>query len=316
MQTITHVINTLAPVFLIIALGTVLCRSGFLPKELLRGMNRLAYWVGLPCLLFGKLAAAGPMDSAAAETLWVLLLGTAGLIVISLAAAFAGRLHAGRVGTFMQASFRGNLAYVGLPVVFYAFSSGADSGPGQRAETLALLAIGPVVVLYNAVAVIALLASQHKMKFAAIKHMAWQMITNPLLLACAAGVTWSQLQLPLPLPVGRTLDTLGVFALPLALLCVGGALATTSIRGHIGPALAASLIKVVIGPALGYAIARMLGAGQQAAFVAMILLACPTAVASYVLTEQLKGDTALAAGSIVLSTLLSAISLGVVIALM
>ena len=49
--------------------------------------------------------------------------------------------------------------------------------------------------------------------------------------------------------------------------------------------------------------------------VALILLACPTAVASYVLADQLDGDAALSAGAIVASTLLSVVSLGVVVAL-
>ena len=46
----------------------------------------------------------------------------------------------------------------------------------------------------------------------------------------------------------------------------------------------------------------------------MVFAACPTAVASYVLTTQLKGDAGLAAATIVLSTLLSLASLAAVLA--
>ena len=43
-----HVLNTLAPVFLIIALGATLRKTGFLNDTFIAGMNRFAYFVGLP----------------------------------------------------------------------------------------------------------------------------------------------------------------------------------------------------------------------------------------------------------------------------
>jgi hypothetical protein len=49
--------------------------------------------------------------------------------------------------------------------------------------------------------------------------------------------------------------------------------------------------------------------------VALIMLACPTAVASYVLSEQLGGDSALSAGAVVVSTILSIASLAAVVAI-
>ncbi len=56
------VFNTLAPVFLLIVLGGALLRAGFLTPELSKGINRLAYWVALPALLFQSTASAGPMS--------------------------------------------------------------------------------------------------------------------------------------------------------------------------------------------------------------------------------------------------------------
>ena len=48
--------------------------------------------------------------------------------------------------------------------------------------------------------------------------------------------------------------------------------------------------------------------------VAMLFLGCPTAVVSWVMAEQLDGDHHLAAGAVVLSTLLSMITLAVILA--
>ncbi len=307
-----HVLNTLAPVFLIIALGAVLGWRGFISDSLRAGLTRMCYWVGLPCLLFVKISQAKSIDAAAWEIAIIILIGTAVMIAVSLLAARLMHCHAARVGTFVQAGFRGNLAYVGLAIIVLLF-------PPEFVASTAL-AMAPVVVVYNVAAVVALLVSEHRLSAAAIKKIALSVITNPLLISCTAGIVWMfarmHFGLKMPVFIGRTLTNIGQFALPLALMCVGGSLASTSLKGHFSLAIVASVIKVALGPLLGYAAARLLGIGQTETAIAMIMLACPTAVASYILTEQLNGDTSLAAGSIVISTILSAVALSVVIATM
>jgi hypothetical protein len=77
----------------------------------------------------------------------------------------------------------------------------------------------------------------------------------------------------------------------------------------------AAVIKLSVGPVVGYFAAGWLGVGRVETAVALIMLACPTAVASYVLTEQLGGDSALSAGAVVVSTILSIASLAAVVAM-
>ena len=63
-----HIINTLLPVFLIIALGALLRKTKFVSAEFVAGLNRLVYWVALPCLLFYKLATASYDYQVAGKT--------------------------------------------------------------------------------------------------------------------------------------------------------------------------------------------------------------------------------------------------------
>ena len=142
-----------------------------------------------------------------------------------------------------------------------------------------------------------------------------QVAINPLLVACVVGVLISLSGFALPGPINRTLGELGNFALPLALLCVGGKIAATKLRGNIRLPLLASAIKLAVGPVVGWFAAGWLGVGRIETAVALIMLACPTAVASYVLTEQLGGDSALSAGAVVVSTILSIASLAAVVAM-
>jgi predicted permease len=310
-----HVLNTLGPVFLIILLGVLLSRLRFLDAHAVRTINACCYWVGLPCLLVLKIGTASSAEHATAGTTWVLLGGTMVLVAVSLLVGWLLRLKPRALATFAHVGFRGNLAYVGLPVVCFAFAGTPYEG---KADSVAAVALGVTIVLYNVVAVMLHLASTHRVSWHALKRVIIKLLTNPLLLACGIGLLWNHgphsQGIVIPVVIGRTLLLLGQFALPMALLCVGFALATTPVRGIASSVLLSAALKTMLGPLAGFCIGRLLGVGALEMGVACILLGAPTAVASYVLTEQLDGEPSLAAGTIVFSTLISAVTLSVVIA--
>ena len=76
-----YILNALAPVFLVIALGAVLQRARFVSDEVFVGMSRLAYWVGMPCLLIHKIAGASFDGAGSFDTFWLVFIGMiAGMI--------------------------------------------------------------------------------------------------------------------------------------------------------------------------------------------------------------------------------------------
>ncbi len=310
-----YVINTLAPVFLVIALGALLRRSGLLSAELVGGITRLAYWVGLPALLFYKIATAPQIDFAAGGAFVIILIGT--LACIGASYALAALLGTGgkQTGAFVQAAFRGNLTYVGLAVIFNAFSQSGDDAVTQSAQTTAILALAPIVVFYNITAVTVLLAGQHRMNLSAVGKILRGIVTNPILLACVGGIVYSRAGWKLPIFAERTLGVVGPFALPAALLGIGGTLVAAKIRGRVLYSLLAAIIKVGVAPAVGALAAMLLGATHLETTVAMIMLSCPTATASYVLAGQLGGDETLTAAAIVLSVLFSIVPLAIAVSL-
>lgn len=312
-----YILNVLAPVFAVIALGVVLRRIGFVGDDVLAGMNRLAYWVGLPCLLLHKIAAASFVEAASFDVLWLVLIGMGASLAVGGAVARALRVRRAQAGAFLQAVFRGNLAFVGLAVVLSAFAAlpGAEADVQARAERAVVLTLGPIVPVYNIVAVLVLLGCNHSLGARTLRTMGLQVATNPLLVASAAGVAVSLSGWSFPPAVQRTLQTVGQLALPLALLCIGGRIASARLGERGGLAVLAAVIKVTVGPAVGYVAARWMGIGPVETAAALILLACPTAVASYVLSEQLGADSALSAGAVVVSTILSVVSLAVVVAM-
>jgi predicted permease len=311
-----HIFNILAPVFLIILIGAILRRGGFLGGEAPRVLSRYCYWIGLPPLLFIKIGLAQADLSAALTTLTICVAVTLALAALALAIGFALRLPATRAVTLMHVAMRGNLVYIGLPVTIFAFAGHAQGG---EAESIAALTIGPLVIVYNVIPSIAHVLAAHSGGRGLARKLLLKLITNPLIIACVMGLLWNQLAdangVTIPLILHRTFSLLGGPALPIALLCVGCGLADTRSIHAILPSSIAALMKNLLGILLAILIARALNAGPIETSVALILMAAPTAIASFILAEELDGDTNIAAGTITLSTLLSLLTLPLALAL-
>jgi len=305
--------NVLAPVFLLIALGALLQRTHFVSGSFLREANKIVYWLGLPALLFSSLVHSLHHAGGAKPMLHTLLAATALVLITAYLLAWLLRLKPARIGTFVQGAFRGNLAYVGLPIVYSLPDLPGASGLSVRAT--AIVAIAPMLVLYNVIGVTVLIASQHALSRGMIKPLLKQLATTPPLLATLAGFAWALAGWTLPQFVAVSFDWLGQMALPLALLGIGGALAQSSaVREWKTPATAA-FVKTFVSPAFGYIIGRQLGLGGIELALVMVFLATPTAGVSYTMVTQLKGDEALASGTILFSTFFAIASLTAALAL-
>ena len=311
-----EVLYTLSPVFLIIATGACLRKFNFFTDNAIEQLKRLAYWVGLPSYLFIELSEGYKLTESAVDMLTIFMIATVCTIILLYIIAKVLKIETWRIGTFVQLGFRGNFAYVGLPVVYFAYlNGGACSAEAHSAQKLAALGLGAAVVVYNILAVTFLLASRHGLSAKALPRIFKNILTNPLLVSSALGIAWSLTGVDVPRPFPQTFRLLGKLALPVALLCVGGSLISTPIKGNILAPTITSIVKTFICPAIGFLTAICLGTENQGAKIAVILLATPTSVGSFVLTSQLKGDSHLASAGIVLSTLLSLVSLGLAVAL-
>src|SRR5512143_4338658 len=103
------IVNSLAPVFLVMTLGWILRSRQFLSATALQEMARLTYWVALPCLLFVEIAAANPMFGEAGRVFLVMATATGLGMTIGYGLARWLTIPRAAMGTFLQAAFRGNL---------------------------------------------------------------------------------------------------------------------------------------------------------------------------------------------------------------
>lgn len=307
-----QILNILAPVFLLIAVGAALQRTGFVSPDFLKEANRVTYWLGLPALIFSQLAASFRQGGGAGLMFGTMLGATCAALLLAYLVAWLMRVPGASAGTFVQGSFRGNLAFVGLPIIYSLPEVTLPGGIPMR--TAALVTVAPMMVFYNVAGVVVLLLSQHTLSWRMVRPFLKQVATAPPLIATVAGMGFALAGWKLPLAVDQAFTALGEMALPLGLLGVGGALVTGRIGAHWPRPLAAALLKSVALPAIGWVIGRAAGLGPVELGAVMILMACPTAVTSYTVAVELKGDEALASGTIVLSVLTSLAALVVILA--
>jgi predicted permease len=308
-----QILNTLAPVFLLIAIGSGLQAWKFVSPGFLKEANRITYWLGLPALLFSQLATSFEHGGGGGRMLGVMLGVTVLVALAGYGVAWLMKVPGPVVGTFVQGGFRGNLAFVGLPVIFSLPDTPLFGG--MSARTAAVLTVAPTMVAYNIGGVIVLLLSQHRLGWGMVRPFVKQLATTPPLIATLAGIAFAAFGWTLPPFVDKALTALGEMALPLGLLGVGGSLVTVQLGDQWPRPLASAMVKTMLSPLIGWGVARAMGLGDVELKLLLILLACPTAVVSYTMAVELKGDESLAASVIALSVLTSVGSLALIVGL-
>ena len=300
-----QILTLLSPILLTIVLGVALERGGFFAEGFMAGVNKLTYWVGLPVLVFYSLATAEHGSEQAGPLLLGLVIATTVSIGLAWVSARLLDVKADGVGTWMQAAFRGNLTFIGLPILLTL--------PGIP-RTAAILTMAPLLVFYNGASVAMLLASRNPQAGRMSGLILREVVRNPIVVSSIVGGLFYLADWRLWVPLERAISLVSRMAVPLALLCIGSALVTTPLRGNRRLAVGAALFKTLVSPLIGYWVARSLGLEAGETRVVLLLMACPTAAISYTMVRQLGGDHAIAASSIVVSTLFSIVSLAVILA--
>ena len=109
-----------------------------------------------------------------------------------------------------------------------------------------------------------------------------------------------------PAIINKTIESLAQTATPIALICIGAGFEGRKALKKIKPTIIATFIKLIGLAAVFIPVAVFLGFRNQAA---LIMLASPTTVTSYVMAKSMDNDEVLSSSIIVLTTVLSSITL-------
>lgn len=300
LATFSFAYSVTAPIFLMVIIGIVLRRLCVITEEFINTASKLVFNLGLPTVLFTSSATT---DFARLADLNLLLaIGLMTLIVFGVTQLTA-RWHvqdSRDEGVLVQGAFRGNLVITGL-----AFCANAY---GEHGLAIAALPVAMTVVLYNLLSVYTLNRSLNTRGGATWNQTCRGILRNPLILAIVAGLIFNAININLPGVVLASANYLGQMVLPLALICIGGALDLKQLRRVDQAALVASLWKLILSPLIACAIAIGLGVRGESLAIIFLLAASPSATASFVMVRAMGGNGKLAANIIVQTTLVAMIS--------
>lgn len=278
LETQSVILDVAAPVLLMIAMGAFLRRIQLINDGFILISSRFVFQVSMPALFFfgmlgnnlsGLISANLAAYFLAAITLTFLF---AWFIAVKLDVPERQR------GVFVQVAFRGNCGIFSVALVVNMF--------GQDGVALGGVMSGLSVLLFNILAEVILTRYSHgKLQLVPVLK---SLLKNPLILSIVLGVIANLISLKLPVFIVKTGSLIGGLSLPLALICIGGSLATSgfTLPKHFSMAL---LCKVALSPILFTALGYVFGFSQKELLFLFIFLAAPTAASAYV-TAVAKGD--------------------------
>lgn len=298
------VLNSLFPVFILLAVGVILKRMKLTGDTFLKVSDKLVYYIFFPALLFWKIGGAQTSENMDLEYCFIALVVTGSLFVFSLVFIRIFRISDFGAGSFSQSCYRFN-TYIGMAVIINALGS-------EGIRYFGIL-ISIVIPFINVVAVSTLIwfSGKRISQRERMTMMAKAILSNPLILACIAGIIYANLVNYFPPFLENTFKLMTSVTLPLALLSIGGSLTLKGVSGHLKASWLASGLKLVLLPVMGYFLLKYFHVSGIPFRVTMIFFTLPTATSIYVLSSQMNSDTELASSAIVLSTVLSFVPLSI-----
>ncbi|GAB1267393.1 AEC family transporter [Aurantivibrio infirmus] len=241
----------------------------------------------------------------------MLLVGAAGTILFFLLCYVVSLLFVKNKrdrGVVVQGSFRGNLGIVGLAFSINAFG---DIGLATASLYMAIL-----TVLYNVLSVLILTQSLNTQTHNISTTIFLNILKNPIIISICAALAFVYLDFSLHPILADSGDYISALTLPLALICIGGSISLRELKQSSLISFIAVTMKLIIAPVVMVALAIPFDFNPVELGVIFLMGAAPTATASYIMVQAMKGNGILAANIVVLSTLGSVISASAGIAIL
>jgi len=293
----------LMPVILVIASGYLIARTGLITGEQWRGVERLAYYVLFPAVLFRTISQADfnsfPTLNMGGSLLATILAMATILLLARTAIERIWNIGPARFTSIFQGTLRWN-AMIALAI--------ADNIAGEIGLAMLAVAMVFMIPVLNVASILVLshYASGTTPSGAKILR---DLYTNPFIVAIGAGVLMNVSGIALPLVIEDTLEIFSRAALPIGIICVGAGLDLGSLR-RPGPALTiGTFLRPLFMPLLAFGFATLLGVTGPALAVIIIASAVPCASNSYLLARQMGGDAKLMAEIITLQTLAATVTI-------
>ena len=285
MPIILSVLEIVAPVFLLAAIGYAWIKAGL--DYPMGFVTNIVMTLSVPCLIFVSLMKTNINPEALASIFYAAILTYLVITVIFYALVKAMSIE---VKTFLAPLIFSNTGNLGLPLALFAF--------GDIGLDYAILVFAVMAVYAYSLGV--WMVSGGGSPVAVIKE--------PMVWATTFGAIFMLQGWQTPVFLTNTLELIGQLAIPLMLITLGVALARLQ-APSFGRAVWLSILKFIICVIVSFTIGRWFGLEPIALAVLVIQVSTPVAVSSYLLAQKYGANANEVAGLVVVSTAISVIGL-------
>jgi len=305
----TILLEVVAPVFGVMALGALSVKVRVLDKGAVRGLVLFVFNFAIPILLFRSLAH--PELSLDIE--WAFLLSYfGGALTVFLSGMALGRFAFKRTledqAIFGMSAGFSNPVLIGIPILFTAY------GPEATLPTLLIIAFHGPLLMSLTTALIQVGKEGEVTLADQARRIGIELVRNPIIMGIMLGLLVNVGNLTIPVPLDRMAEMVGSSAVPCALFALGASLAGYPITGDVPPALMLSSLKLLVHPALVWILAvPVFGLEGIWVPVAVTMAAMPSGINVYIFGARYNAAPGVAARTVFLTTAFSILTLSTVL---
>lgn len=302
LKALLEVFQITVPIFIIIAAGFLIRKIKLINDEGVSLLNRLAYNIGLPALFFLNITEYKLSEIFNIDIIKVMYSAYGIYFIILVFLSFFIKRSKKTRGAFIVASFRCNMAFVGLPIVWAAY--------GSLALARASLVIAFLVPINIISTMLIFKLFNRGEEGLDVKKLMRSFATDPIIIATILGIIFSYFGLGFPGFIHDSLDIMSGMTVAVALLSIGASFRFDHLKDDLKTVSYISFNKLILLPAIVFMIATFIY--EIDTFdrnVMVILFATPLAVAAYIMAKELRSNYNLMASVLIFTTIISALTI-------
>lgn len=287
------------PIFIMLIVGCGARRTGLMTEKDVRRFNAVNFKTFMPIMLFESIYSSD-LETAVNPAL-IAYSVVAVLLMLGLCVAFVMLVEKenSKRGVMIQGLYRSNFALVGIPVAD-ALMRGGDI-------SVVAVQLAVVVPIFNLAAVVILEGFGGKKPN--FRHMLLDILKNPLIIASALGVLFLILDINLPYALASVVEDMAGVAGPLALFTLGAFFRVGSFGKYKKELIMVCTGRLLVIPGIFLTLGYLLGfRGADFAGIMGLFASC-SAIASYIMAEQMGGDSELAGNIVIVTSFLCSFTL-------
>ncbi|HTH39214.1 MAG TPA: AEC family transporter [Rhodocyclaceae bacterium] len=300
--TFLHHLALAAPLFVLILAGYLLARFCHWSKEGIDALSRFVFTMALPALLFhlmSDLSRLPPVDSRLLAAFF------GGCFITFVIGRLAGWKLFGLDGVsqsvFALGGIFSNNVLLGIPL--------ARATLGEAAiPCVALVLVFNALTLWTLVTISVEWSRHGSLSARGFVKTAKNVLTNPIVASILSGATVGLTGIKLPAMITGPLTMTADAATPLSLIVLGMGLARYDWHNHLRLSSAICVLKLVVQPLVVWSLATLIGLPTLETQVVVLLASIAIGVNVYLMAHQFKTLEGPVAASMVISTVMAAIT--------